>query len=699
MTGVLRFASVSVRSRAVIALVLSLAVVVPAMAQSFPSPTFKNTLMPQPASLTTKVGNLPIGATFSYAIHGNNGTRLSQAAVRFIKHLEMYTGVEMALESRANSASATLTIDVRSGASDDFPTPHEDESYTLDVDPRHIELRANTDIGALRALHTLLQLAQPENSAFVFPAIHIQDAPRFPWRGLMLDCGRHFMPLDVIYRTLDGMAAVKLNVFHWHLTEDQGFGIESRVFPKLQGKGSNGLYYTQQQVRDVIAYASARGIRVVPEFDMPGHSTSWMVGYPNLGSAPGPYSVQTSFGIFDSAFDPTRNSTYQFLDAFLGEMAKLFPDSYMHIGGDESNGKEWRANPRIRVFMKAHGYTTTAQLQTYFNTRVQKILTKYHKRMVGWDEIMNPALPEDAVIEVWHGDQFLIDSAKDGHRVLYARPYYLDHMYTSAEMFLADPISADAHLTAAQAKLILGGEACMWSEHISLDTVDSRIWPRSSAIAERLWSPITDRDTNDMYRRLDVESQRLDAIGLDHIAGPERGLRQLAGTDADEPLKLFASTLQPADSFLRYKQQHPTQLTSFDLLVDAVQPDPPLRHQMNQLVDWTLHGDATATRQLRSAFQSWVNAMPKVAQFALHSPRLQQASDRISLWPKLGTVGLEALDYLALKTPAPADWQAAQQKLLNQAAQHEELVDFAVLPAIQRLVDAASANSSSQPRP
>ena len=672
-------------------MVLSLAAVGPLAAQPAAPSAFINTLMPQPASLTVKTGILPIRTTFSYAILGNSGARLSQAAVRFIRHLEMHTGLQIPLAPAADTSGATLTIEVRSPASYPFPAPDEDESYTLDVGAAHIALRANTDIGALRGLQTLLQLVQLEGGGFAFHAIHVEDAPRFHWRGLMLDTGRHFMPVDVIYRTLDGMAAVKLNVFHWHLTEDQGFRVESRVFPKLQGMGSNGLYYTQQQVRDVIAYASARGIRVVPEFDMPGHSTSWMVGYPGLGSAARSYSVQTTFGIHDAALDPTRKSTYRFLDAFLGEMAGLFPDPYIHIGGDESNGKEWRANPHIRAFMKAHGYTTTTQLQTYFETKVQKILMKYHKHTVGWDEILNPALPKSTVIQVWHADKFLIEAAKEGHREIYSNPYYLDQMYTAAAMFLADPVPTDAGLTPDQTKLILGGEACMWSEHISPETVDSRIWPSAAAVAERLWSPASDRDTNDMYRRLAVESLRLDALGLQHISGPERGLRQLAGTEADRPLVLFASTLQPVSFGVRYNEQHTTQLTPLDLLVDSVRPDPPLRHQLNQLVDRALKGDATATAKLNSIFSSWVQAAPAVAQFAARSPRLQQASDRIQQWPKLGEAGLQALNYLKKGTPVPAEWQRTQKKLLDQAGQHEELVDFVVLPAIEKLVDAAGA--------
>ena len=182
------------------------------------------------------------------------------------------------------------------------------------------------------------------------------------------------MPLDVVYRTLDGMEAVKLNVFHWHLSEDQGFRVESKQFPLLQEKGSDGLFYTQEEIRNVIAYARDRGIRVVPEFDMPGHATAWFVGYPDLASGSGPYQIERKWGVFNPAMDPTRDSTYTFLDTFIGEMTALFPDAYFHVGGDECNGKEWNANPRIQQFMKAHAIKDNAALQAYFSAKVQKIV-------------------------------------------------------------------------------------------------------------------------------------------------------------------------------------------------------------------------------------------------------------------------------------------------------------------------------------
>jgi hexosaminidase len=244
------------------------------------------------------------------------------------------------------------------------------------------------------------------------PAVTIRDQPRFRWRGLLIDVARHYQPIEVLKRNLDAMAAVKLNVFHWHLTENQGFRIESRKFPKLHQMGSDGLYYTQEQAREIVAYAAERGIRVVPEFDMPGHSTAWLVGYPELASLPGPYEIERRAGIFDPTLDPTREEVYKFLDSFMGEMAALFPDAYLHIGGDENEGKQWDRNPQIQAFMKEKGLKDNHALQAYFNQRLLKILQKHKKKMIGWDEILQPDLPRDVVIQSWRGPTALAEAAR-----------------------------------------------------------------------------------------------------------------------------------------------------------------------------------------------------------------------------------------------------------------------------------------------
>jgi hexosaminidase len=272
-------------------------------------------------------------------------------------------------------------------------------------------------------LQTFLQLVDVSSDGFSAPAVTIQDKPRFPWRGLMLDSARHFIPLDVIRRNLDGMEAVKMNVFHWHLSENQGFRAESKKFPKLHESGSNSLYYTQEEIRDLILYARDRGIRVVPEFDMPGHSTAWFVGHPELASGKGPYEIERRWGIFDPAMDPTSERVYKFLDDFIGEMARIFPDHYFHIGGDEVNGKEWDANPRIQAYMKAHGIKNNQALQAYFSGRVQKLVTRHGKTVVGWDEVLVEGVPKDIVIQSWRGQASLAQAAKQGYRGILSNGY------------------------------------------------------------------------------------------------------------------------------------------------------------------------------------------------------------------------------------------------------------------------------------
>jgi len=621
----------------------------------------QSTLMPLPAHVRSATGNVPITNTLTFSFTPATSEPLHAAVLRTISQIQNETGIQFTTPL----ASGKATIDIQvTNASETIPQQGDDESYTLDIENGSAVIKAPTLFGAYHALETLLQLPQSQGQQYLLPAVHIADAPRFPWRGLMIDSGRHFEPVSQILRTIDGMAAVKLNVLHLHLTENQGFRIESLRYPKLQGMGSEGLFYTQSQIREIVSYAAARGIRVVPEFDIPGHSTSWVIGYPELASGPGPYHLEKTFGVFDEALDPTRESTYEFLDAFFAEMTQLFPDHYFHIGGDESNGKEWRDNPKIVAFMHAHNLADTKALQAYFNHRVEEIVKKYHRTMVGWDEILHPDLSPDVVIQNWHGVEFLINGAKQAHEGLLSQPFYLDHSTTAGQMYAADPVPANSDLTPDQIKLILGGEACMWGEQVVEPTIDSRIWPRTAAVAERLWSPQNVRDEADMYRRLEVESLRLDALGLKNISGPQRLLRQLSGSESSPALETFVATLKPVDFGARYRYQHNTRDTPMTGIVDAARPDPPLREALIQLVAAYLaapsgpaHDDAH--HQLETLFHSWIATGP-------------------------------ALDDLAKThrsfTPTPA-----QTELLKTAAKPStELVDFAILQPLQTLVQAAT---------
>jgi len=273
--------------------------------------------MPVPASVRFNAGRLSVNKTFSVATRGHTDERLRSGIARAVRRLEGRTVMELPLEPSGDANTAALVIECK-GPGQSVPSVEEDESYSLEVTDRQAVLRAATVVGALRGLETFLQLLEGDREGFYVPAVSIEDRPRFRWRGLLIDIGRHYEPPEVLKRNLDAMAAVKLNFLHWHLTEDQGFRIESKKFPELTGLGSDGLYYTQDEAREIIAYVRERGIRVVPEFDMPGHSTSWDVSHPELASAPGSYKIERGAGIFEPTLDPTREETYKFLDKFLG---------------------------------------------------------------------------------------------------------------------------------------------------------------------------------------------------------------------------------------------------------------------------------------------------------------------------------------------------------------------------------------------
>lgn len=531
--------------------------------------------MPMPSSIRSGDGALAITPDFGIRLSGYNEPRLEAAAARMTRRIAELTGIPP--NSPATPRNPALTVNVNA-PSKAVQSPDEDESYRLTVTPTGATLAAPNPLGALHGLETFYQLIENTPDGWVARAADIDDHPRFPWRGLMLDVCRHFMPLDVIRRNLDGMAAVKLNVFHWHLSDDQGFRVESKRFPKLQEFGSDGLFYTQNEIREIVAYARERGIRVVPEFDIPGHSLSWLVGYPELAAGPGPYEIGRHWGVYDPVLDPGNPKVYSFLDAFIGEMAGLFPDAYFHIGGDEVNGKQWNANKTdIPPFMKAHHLTNDRDLQAYFNQQILRILTRYGKRMEGWDEILNPALPKNIVIQSWRGMKSLEDASRRGYRGILSTGYYLDHTEPASKLYLVDP-TQDAG--------ILGGEACMWAEYVSDENVDTRIWPRTAAVAERFWSPATVRDIPDMYRRLEVVDAELDRLGLQHNQAYRTMLERLAGSGDIAALRTLTDVVEPGALGLRHRvNPDADQTTPLNRFVDAARPDSAVARHFAELVD------------------------------------------------------------------------------------------------------------------
>ncbi|HSA95275.1 MAG TPA: family 20 glycosylhydrolase, partial [Acidobacteriota bacterium] len=574
---------------------------------------------------------------------------------------------------------------VRAGAL----VPNEDESYTLTVEPGKVALEAKTDIGVLRGLETLLQLLSADEAGYFFPCVSIVDKPRFTWRGLLLDVGRHFHPVDVVKRNLDAMAAVKMNVFHWHLTEDQGFRVESRVFPKLHQLGSDGMFYTQAEIRDVVAYAADRGIRVMPEFDIPGHSTSWFVAYPQYSSAPGSYTIERRFGVFPPAFNPADERIYPFFDAFFKEMAGLFPDPYLHIGGDEVEGHQWDANPAIQAFKRKNGLADNAALQAYFNKRLLKILTKHGKKMIGWDEIFQPDLPKDIVIHSWRGTKSLVEAAQKGYQGILSNGYYIDLCQPAEEHYLNDPLPQDTPLDEAQKALVLGGEATQWSELVSPETVDSRIWPRTAAIAERLWSPASVRDVDAMYRRLAATSLGLEELGLLHLKNSDMLLRRLAGVPGIRPLKVLSQAVEPLQGYKRHSQADYTSLSPLTRFVDACAPESlPARAFAKKVDRYLAERDPRLAGELRTTLTAWKTNHPLVLALLAASPALREIEPLSLGLARVSEAGLEALAVLAKGEGRPASWADEKGKVLSDAAQPAAHAELVVVPAVAKLIEA-----------
>lgn len=650
-------------------------------------------LMPLPSHLEVRDGSLPIDARFQVAGCGLNGVFLRGIVSRFAERFATATGIFLPLAATATDCDhATLAIECERIVA--RPALGNDESYTLEITSGSARLRAATSTGVLRGLATFQQLVRAGPSGFTAPAVLIEDHPRFPWRGLMLDVARHWMPIAVVERNLDAMEAVKLNVFHWHLSDDQGFRVESRIYPKLQGLGSDGHFYTQAQIRHIVAYAAERGIRVVPEFDIPGHATSWAVGYPELISAPGPYALERNWGIFEPVMDPSRESTYRFLDRFVGEMGALFPDPYFHIGGDEVLDAQWKSNPQIQRFMAAHSLATSEKLHGYFNGRVQAILTRHGKKMIGWDEILTPELAKSAVIQSWRGQDSLAAAARQGYRGLLSFGYYLNQMRPASFHYANDPLGGGARsLTPEQAALILGGEACMWSEYVNPETVDSRIWPRLASIAERFWSPADVTDPENMYDRLEVVSRQLEWMGTEHRSGPERVLHRMARLRPAPVLTVMAGAVSSSGIDDRYPSHKYNSLEPLNRFVDAtVAETESIRHLTRDARTAAsapgAHPEASA--RLREAFEQWREVRDRAAPLAAESFLVAEAMPVADILSRLGEAGAKTLDAIEHGQKPSAEWLQEQRSLLDTAGKLTAEVRVTAGEVVRVLLDALS---------
>ena len=657
------------------------------------------TLMPQPASLTRNSERFTITDKFRLSVIGNPDRRVYAEASRFMRRIGEKTGYFLDKQGYVTAGDSSITASLllrikRPGKL----MLNENESYILEINSTQAVVTAETDLGAIHALETLMQLVSADEKGYYFPGLLIVDSPRFAWRGMLLDVALHFMPMDVIKRTLDGMAAVKMNVLHLHLCNDQGFRVESKLFPQLQQSASDGTYFTQENIKEIIAYAGQRGIRIVPEFVVPAHTTAILCAFPELASVKKTYALQRYFGVFDPVLDPTNEKVYVFLEKLFGEMAKLFPDQYFHIGGDENTGKDWENTPHIKAFMKAKGMKTFMELQTYFNKRILPIVKKNGKTMMGWDEILQPGVPNDIVIQSWRGKDAFYESIRKGYQAILSNGYYIDLIQPADFHYLNDPLPKDIHLTHDEEKRVLGGEATMWSEHVTPQTVDSRIWPRTAAIAERLWSPREVNDVNDMYRRLDAVSLYLDGLGLKHISYKQGFLRRLANGYDTKALEMLVNVIEPLKIYER--NQGDTMYTVFSpytKLADVATPDQELPRIFNNLVDSFLKTHSPiAEKKIREQLTAWKENHEAFMQLLKKSPVLEEAKLLSENLAKIASAGLEAIAFIHQRDVADNDWVQQKMSITEKAKEQSGRCDLQVIKPIQKLIRAAGGNEETR---
>jgi len=653
-------------------------------------------LMPWPAHVRLHDGRLALTEQFDIAVvTGHPGQRVYDAATRLLQHLQRRSGIafdQHAVTTDSDGKQAQLVIKVRRPG---VLKLGEDESYSLRIDSRYAVLTAEDGLGALHGLQTFQQLLQSDPSGYWFPDVDIRDKPRFKWRGLMIDVARHFEPVDVIERNLRGMAAVKLNVLHLHLSDNQGFRIQSKVFPELTELGSNGQYYTQAQMKQIIQYADDRGIIVVPEFDLPAHAVSWFVSHPELASAPGPYHLYTKFGGKNPAFDPSNPETYRFLGRFFREMAGLFPAPWIHIGGDENPGTQWDNNPVIQAYTQP-SITSNEALQTQFIQKLAAMINADGKQIIGWDEILQPGLDKGAIIQVWRGKDSLYEAARKGHRAILSNGYYLDLLYPTSDNYLNDPIPPGTHLERSARRNILGGEAEMWGELVRPATIDSRIWPTAAAIAERLWSPQNVRDVAWMYKRLYVVNLELEDLGLTQIRNQGVLLRRLAGQHAIEPLQVLVDVISPVRGYQRMASGNYTTHSPLTSITDAATANPWAAIRFDEWVDrFMKHPNPDTEQKIRLQLEGWVANDQALEALIDHSPALHSVKPLAQSLVTLSKIGLQALDYIDQERAAPQAWARQTTTDFLQAREPVAATKLRMVDAVERLV--VMALKTSQP--
>jgi hexosaminidase len=505
-------------------------------------------VIPKPAMVRALPGEMVLGSNTRIVILPGTREDLVGLAERWAARVRRASGLPVPVVTGSAMTSGDIVLATEAGAVE------AEEGYRLEVTPGGIRVAARSRPGIAYGLETLRQLLPPEvegprgETRLSIPAVHIEDAPRFPYRGMHLDVGRHFFPVDFVKSYIDLLVQYKFNTFHWHLTEDQGWRIEIRRYPRLSTVGSQRRetivaqnfnpyigdntpysgYYTQQEIREVVAYAAERGVTIIPEIEMPGHSLAALAAYPELACTPGPFEVGTRWGVYEDIYCPSEK-TFAFLEDVLTEVMELFPSRYIHIGGDEAPKTRWKESALAQEVIRREGLADEAELQSWFIRRIESFLRRHGRRLIGWDEILEGGLAPDATVMSWRGTEGGIDAARQGHDVIMTPTshVYFDYYqgdrateplanggFTPLERVYAfEPVPPQ--LSAAESRHILGAQGNVWTEYMKTpEHVQYMVLPRMIALSEVVWTPAAARDYDSFLARLKPHLSRLDALGI-----------------------------------------------------------------------------------------------------------------------------------------------------------------------------------------
>lgn len=643
-------------------------------------------LMPMPVSMEARSGTLRLTGHFAPVVQGCIGSITAGALERFERDMVTLAGEQ--------PGHATVGLTVKCAAHDPDPISlSARESYRLDVAPDGLTIEADGEVGVLRALATARQLLARDAKGPYLPAAHITDAPRFAWRGLMLDTVRHFMTVATVKRQIDAMELAKLNVLHLHLSDNEGFRVESRLYPKLTAD-TQGQFYRQSEIVDLVRYAAARGVRIVPEFDLPGHAHAILAAYPELGV--GPIDPKDPLLKPKSVLNPASEETYRFLTRLLGELVPLFPDRQFHVGGDEVSDVAWKDSPMVNAFKAAHGLTTKQQLEGYFHHRIRELLAAKGKSTVGWDEMADEPLPANVIVQAWRSANPLQTATAKGHRVILSSGFYINDLQWADYYYglnMLDPMATQTMtaqdlakvrrnpvtaaqvsdglvarqvppLTPDQEKLVIGGEAAMWAETVTDEMLDGRLWPRSLTVAERFWSPASVKDADDMFERMLPAMDQLRALGLQDENHRQRMIARLA-PDQSGPVATLVSMVAPGRIFTAHMD---AMISGADPvmveLVDAASTDGSQSRRFKINTTHYLAGDKSLAPLLRSDMLIWAQIAEPFARAAQGRPLLEKAIPTAQDLAALGELGLAALEALSGGKALTPDRIASGQQLL-----------------------------------